>query len=207
MSSSNLIRWSGLAALLGGVLLVAFDVLNAIFFPGGHGGEMMATNAWIILQVVGLVGLVLITLGLVGLYARQAEQAGSLGLVAFIVTFSGMMMLFGLLWGEPFLGPMLAEEAPEVLELEPSGPLVAGFIVTLLLVALGWLLFGWASLRAGVLPRGAAVLLLVGALLFFVLTVLELPLWTTVLGLAMAWMGVTLWSGGAERIPGPEVAM
>jgi hypothetical protein len=34
MSSSNLIRWSGLAALVGGVLVVVYDVLDAALFPG-----------------------------------------------------------------------------------------------------------------------------------------------------------------------------
>ena len=207
MKSSNLIRWSGLAALVGGVLLVVFEVLNAVFFPGEQSGEIMTTSAWFIVQILSLLGLVFIILGLVGLYARQAEQAGSLGLVAFVVAFGGTFMLFGLLWGEPFLGPMLAEEAPEVLELEPSGLLAAGAILTLVLFALGWLLFGWASLRAGVLPRGAGLLLMVGALFFFVLTLLELPLSTVVLALALAWAGYALWAGDAGRSSIPEVAM
>ena len=207
MSSSNLMRWSGLAALVGGVLLIGFEVLNVALFPGEHGSEVMATGSWFIVQIMGLVGMVLVTLGLVGLYARQAGQTGSLGLIGFVMAFSGMFMVFGLAWGEPFLGPMIAEEAPELLEIEPSGALVAGLLVTLLLVGLGWLLFGLASLRAGVLPRGAAVLLMVGAVLFVVLALLELPLWSVVLGAAVAWIGVALRSSGTEPSSIPEVAM
>jgi hypothetical protein len=198
MSSSNLIRWSGLAALVGGVLVVVYEILDAALFPGGQGSEAMATSSWFIVQILGLVALVLITLGLVGLYARQAEQAGSLGLIAFLVAFSGTLMTFGLLWGEPFLGPMLAKEAPEVLDADPSGTLTAGIILTLVLFALGWLLFGLTSLRAGVLPRGAALLLMVGAVLFFVVSSLELPGSTIVVGAALVWMGYALWSGTGE---------
>jgi hypothetical protein len=166
----------------------------------------MATSSWFLVQILGLVALLLIALGLVALYARQAEQAGTLGLIAFVMDFSGTVMMFGLLWGEPFLGPMLAEEAPEVLNIEPTGTLVAGVMLALVLFALGWLLFGLVSLRAGVLPRGAAALMMVGAVLFFILALLELPLGSLVLDAAVAWMGYALWSGAVEQAPAETVA-
>ncbi len=195
MSSSNLIRWSGLSALVGGALIIASDVINAILFPGEPGGQVMLSSTWFIVQILGLVALALITLGLVGLYACQAQQAGTLGLIAFVMAFAGMLMVFGLSWGEPFLGPLVAEQAPGLLSAEPSGVLAVGSILSIVLFALGWLLFGLASLRARALPRGAAVLLIVGALLSFVLTSLDLPLWSVVLGAAVIWMGYALWSG------------
>ena len=195
MSSSNLIRWSGLSALVGGALMIASDVINAVLFPGEQGSQVMLSSTWFIVQILGLVALVLITLGLVGLYVCQAQQAGSLGLIAFVIAFAGLLMVFGLSWGEPFLGPLVAEQAPGLLSAEPSGALAVGSILSLVLFALGWLLFGLASLRAGMLPRGAAVLLIVGALISFVLTSLDLPLWSVVLGAALIWMGYALWSG------------
>jgi hypothetical protein len=195
MSSSNLMRWSGLAALVGGVLLVVSDVLNAALFPSEPGSDVMTTGSWFVVQIVGLVALALVSLGLVGLYARQAEQTGSLGMIAFVVAFSGTLMALGMLWGESFLGPFLAEEAPAVLDAEPTGTVASGVVLSVILVGLGWLLFGLTSLQARVLPSGAAVLLMVGAVLFFVLGLLELPLWTVVLGAAVAWMGYALWSG------------
>lgn len=200
MSSSNLMRWSGLAALVGSVLLIASDLLNAALFPAEPGSDLIATNAsWFIVQILVLLALVLIALGLVGLYARQAQETGTLGLVAYLVAFSGTLMAFGMLWGEPFLGPFLAEEAPAVLDAEPTGTVAAGVVLSVMLSALGWLLFGLASLRAQVLPRGAALLLIVGAVLFFVLTMLELPLWSVVQSAAVAWMGYTLWSDTAAE--------
>ncbi|MEJ2600170.1 MAG: hypothetical protein P8Z00_17685 [Anaerolineales bacterium] len=198
MSSSNLIRWSGLSAIVGGALIVVSDVTNAVLFPGGQGGQVMLTSSWFIVQILGLIALALITLGLVGLYACQAQRAGTLGLIAFVIAFGGLLMVFGLSWGEPFLGPLVAEQAPGLLSAEPSGALAVGSILSIVLFALGWLLFGLASLRAGVLPRGAAVLLIVGALLSFILVSLDLPLWSFALGAAVIWMGYALWSGTGE---------
>jgi hypothetical protein len=198
MSSSNLIRWSGLAALVGSVLLVVLEVVEFVLFGGQPQSVTAATSASIIVDVSFVVASMLIILGLVGLYARQAEQAGTLGLIAFLVTFIGTVMLSGSAWSEAFITPAVAEAAPELLGADPSGLLAAGVILTFGLFALGWLLFGLASLRARVLPRGAAVLLMVGAVLFFVLLLLEFPAWTVVLGAALAWMGYALWSGTGE---------
>ena len=198
MSSSNLIRWSGLSALVGGALMIVSDVINAVLFPGEQSSQVMLTGSWLTIQILGLVALALITLGLVGMYACQVQQAGTLGLIAFVMTFGGMLMVFGLLWGEPFLGPLVAEQAPGLLSAEPSGALAVGSIFSIVLFAMGWLLFGLASLRAGMLPRGAAALLIVGALLSFVLTLLNLPLFSVVLGAALIWTGYALWSGTGE---------
>jgi len=206
MSSSNLIHWSGLAALGGGVLIVISDAMNAALFPGEQGSGVMLTSTWFIVQILGLVALALITLGLVGMYAHQAQKAGTLGLIAFVIAFSGMLMVFGLSWGEPFLGPLVAEAAPGLLNTEPSGALAVGSILSIVLFALGWILFGVVSLRTGALPRGAAIILIVGALLAFVLTLLDLPLWSVVLGAAIAWMGYALWSGNRAPALAAEAA-
>ena len=187
MSSSNLIRLSGLAALGGGVLIVISDALNAALFPGEQGSGVMLTSTWFIVQILGLVAIALITLGLVGMYAHQAQKAGTLGLIAFVIAFSGMLMVFGLSWSEPFLGPLVAEAAPGLLNTEPSGALAVV-----------------VSLRTGALPRGAAIILIAGALLAFILSSLDLPLWSLVLGAAMAWMGYAQWSGNSEQAMAAE---
>lgn len=197
MSSSNLFRWSGLTALIAGVLVVILSVLELVLFGGQAESETVTSSAWIILEVAYVVTEVLVILGLVGLYACQSEQAGTLGLIAFVVALTGTVMLAGADWSAAFLGPSMAEAAPELLDAEPAGALAAGVILTLSLFALGWLLFGLASLQAGVLPRGAAVLLMVGAVLTFVLALLEIPLDVVVLAVAVAWMGYALWSGTA----------
>ncbi|MFQ5611232.1 MAG: hypothetical protein ACE5H9_03775 [Anaerolineae bacterium] len=198
MSSSNLIRWSGLAALVGGVLLAVFDVAEAVIIGGRPESVVAGTGALIIVRIAFLVPIVLTSLGLVGLHARQAEQAGTLGLVAFLAAFTGTAMVFGLQWSAAFIGSWLAGAAPELLDTEPAGLLAAGFMLSFVLFALGWLLFGLAALQARVLPRGAAVLLMAGAVLFLALLMLDIPGSSVVFGVALLWMGYALWSGAGE---------
>jgi hypothetical protein len=204
MSSSNLIRWSGLAALVGGVLLAVLEVAEFVLIGGQPESVAAGASALIIVRVSFLVAIALIILALVGLYARQAEQAGTLGLIAFLVAFIGTVMVFGAQWSTAFIGPWLAEAAPELLDTEPAGLMSAGFMLSFLLLALGWFLCGLASLQARVLPRGGAVLLMVGAVLLFVALLLEFPGSTVVFGAALAWMGYGLWSGAGERAAAPQ---
>jgi hypothetical protein len=206
MSSSSLIRWSGLAALVGSVLLVVLDVAEFALLGDQAESVAAATGALIIVRASFIMAIALIILGLVGLYARQAEQTGVLGLIAFLVAFIGSVMVAGLQWGAAFISPWLAGVAPELLDTEPSEALMAGIMLSFVLFALGWLLFGLASLRARALPRGAAVLLMVGAALMFVLLLLELPGFTVVFGVALAWMGYALWAGAAETGTRPRPA-
>jgi len=106
-----------------------------------------------------LISTALLLLGLVGLYISQSEAVGVLGFVRFLVAFLGTVLLAGALWFELFITPSLAAEAPELLAAELGLP---GFILMVLLGAVGWVLFGVATLRAGVYPRWAAILLIVG---------------------------------------------
>src|SRR5215213_11430668 len=77
---SNLVRWSGLAAMVGGVLYALFMFFHPPNEPAG-----MDDALWVPVHVVWLVSILLILLGLVGLYMRYADRMGSLGLVAFLV--------------------------------------------------------------------------------------------------------------------------
>jgi hypothetical protein len=162
-----------------------------------------ATDTWIILDMFMLVAITLIFLGLVGLYARQAEHAGIFGLLAFVAALSGTAMLFGFVWTGSFILPFVARAAPEVVDpgfvdADPSGTLLLGVILTFGLFVIGWVLFGLSSLRARVLPRGASVLLMIGAVFFFILFMLVLPGATVLFSAALAWMGYALWSGAGE---------
>lgn len=206
MPSSNLIRWSGLAALMGGMLLIVVNVAEFIVYGDQPESVTATTSAWLILSVLALMGVVLIFLGLVGLYAHQAEQAGTLGLVAFVMALIGTAMIFGFAWAGAFVVPDLAEAVPDFLDTSDAGMLMVGVMLTFVMFALGWFLFGLASLQARVLPRSAAVLLIVGAVLASVFLFLEIPFYIVVFGAALAWMGYALWSGTGEPVLTPEAA-
>ena len=199
MSSSNLRRWSGVAASVGGGLFIVLDVAEFLLLGNQPYSEAAATGAWILVQGSYFLALVLIGLGLVGLYLHQTRQAGALGLIGFVVAFIGGMMAAGSTWSETFFGAWLAQAAPELLDADPAGALIAGVLASYVLFALGWLLFGLASLRAGVLARGAAILLMLGTLVFAAGGLAGLPFAGVLYGAAVAWMGYALWSGAADQ--------
>jgi hypothetical protein len=182
------------------VLYAVLSILEFLLFGGQSDSAAVASSAWFVVEVAYVLAATLLILGLVGLYVLQAEPAGRLGLIAFLVALTGTVMLAGADWSAAFFGPWVAEAAPQLLVAEPGGTMAAGIALTLVLFALGWFLFGLASLRAAVLPRGSALLLLVGALLALVLAFVELPLEAVVLGAAAAWMGYALWSHGADEL-------
>ena len=193
MSSSSLIRWAGLAAVLSGVSSVMGDLLGLTVDL--ESAESAATTPYVLVFALYLLGTLLLLLGLVGLYAGQAEEAGILGLAGFLIAFAGTTLFSGTVWFELFITPSLAAEAPELAEAELG---LAGFVVSFLSVILGWLLFGAATLRACVCPRPAAILLIVGAVVSFA----PVPLSGIVLSVAVAWLGFVLFAGegaSAER--------
>ncbi|MDX1616806.1 MAG: hypothetical protein R3300_21035 [Candidatus Promineifilaceae bacterium] len=67
-----------------------------------------------------------------------------------------------------------------------QGVVIVGFLLALVLFGRGGLLFGLASVRAGVWPSGTAVLLMVGAVLASVLEILDLPFSGVVTAAAVA---------------------
>ncbi len=191
MSSSALIRWSGLVAMLGGVLWAA----NWIVFTIGHGPSTVNENQ----EVLGLVPdawnrllavpLALVAVGLVALHSRQRSRAGWLGKSGYVVSLVGLA-----LWAVSYLA------------LGPPLPII--------IVAIGMVLFGVATLRAKVLPRWSrsiplvlGVLLVPGFFLTFPGFILDFPPfnWVYAFGLSgyftciaqgLGWvlLGYALWS-------------
>ena len=112
MVSSHLLRWSGLAALVGGVLYAVLSILEFLLFGGQSDSAAVASRAWLIVEVAYVLASTLLILGLVGLYMLQAEPAGRLGLIAFLGSLTGTVMLAGADWSAAFFGPWVAEAAP-----------------------------------------------------------------------------------------------
>jgi hypothetical protein len=201
MSTSHLIRWSGVAAIAAAGLLPLGDALSLLLFPAGmKPSDKAATATSLIVQVPTVAVALLLLLGaLVGLYSRQADRAGALGFISFLLAFVGTALFFGTGWAFMILAPGLAAAAPDVLDAgirAPSAWLgIAGFLIPIGLTFLGWLLFGLASLRAGVFPRWAAALLMVGMLLLLVADAIHLPVIPNVVfGVGLARMGYAVWS-------------
>ena len=204
--TSKYIRWGGLAAILGGALLLIADgwsLVREIFglVPESFSEEAV-TNTWTAMSVLFMCGGVLILLGLVGIYSRQAEEAGILGLIGFLAAFVTMTLVVGAFWTFTFVAPSVAMEAPAFLDGEPAGPLGVGFILTFFSFPAGLALFGIATFRARVFPRMAAAALTLGALVAFA----PFAGVTILLDAAVIWIGYSLYSERAAEAASPEVA-
>lgn len=180
------IQWSGLLLIVGAVLLVA-ALFIALFTPEITQQLPPLANALMFHASI------LLLLSLPAMYARQADAAGWLGLIGHALLQSGVLLF-------------VVVSAPPLLYSSFDRPFEDSLTAGLLGIALisGLLLTTIATSRAGVYPRGASILLLIGtAGMFFsffiagwlpriagqvVGVITNIPL-----GLALAWIGFSMW--------------
>jgi hypothetical protein len=198
MSSSGLIRLGGLAAVMAALLLLTTDIIDVYHFDAYRTVELnleFLTSGTHAFQSTlrMLVFVLLLPLGLVALYARQAEATGALGLLGFVVAFTGTVLVAGFAWVDTFVAPELATSASRLFEAGPPPGRSLSFVV----FGVGWALFGLASLVGRVYPSRAAILLIIGAIIGTVvsLTLLPVPLGWLLFEAAVAWLGVALLTG------------
>lgn len=170
MFSEKIIRWSGLALALGGILMALFWILHPeesvlLTDPAGYQRE----------HVLDFVGLMLFIPGLIGLYARLANHAGWLGFTGFLLTLLTMFVLMGISVVDMLLWPAIAQVQPDLIltsegEFNPaSGPFAAtiALIVPFSMIgALGFILLGIAIWRSQASPRWSGLLLAVAGPLY-----------------------------------------
>ncbi len=186
MSSTILYRLSGIVVLLGGVFAMIGAVLEVPSAPG--------TPLWIPGTGFSLAGSLMILLGWPGLYLRQADKAGRLGLLGFVLS-SVALLVLGIGFGT------IDTFASQILAVEGSMPALLGFeLLGGLLLVVGPLLFGIATLRARVFPRWVALILIVGSIATLITVFLHdwNEISAAILFLAIACFGSVLWSGRYE---------
>ncbi len=211
-TASKLIRWAGVAAMVAGIIFAGIqpihppDVLSSV-----------TTGQWAIIQSLKTAMCLLGLLGIAGIYARQVKEVGWLGLVGFLLFSLFYALTTGFAFAEAFILPQLATEAPKFVEgflgiinghaSEVNlGSLPALYTLAGVGYVLGGLLFGIATLRAGILPRWAAGLFAAGAVAPFVLAILPHPLDRTFavpMGIALVGLGYALWSERREHVSEP----
>jgi len=211
MSTKDLSRWSGIACILAGLLIV----LTTLVHPSRETLEIileqelrLVTAHWLSIFSCGF-----LLLGLPGLYAAQSERAGRFGLVSFLILFFGTLFT-AVSHSYSLFAPVLAAQAPAMLDAINAYPPVAA-LNWLWIVGffLGFILFGIATLRARVLPRQAGILIAIGTPLQLVGGVLSqfvferlfivVILGALALGLGLAWAGYSLWSHNEKMVLQP----
>lgn len=208
IAAQDLIRWSGPAAIIGGLSYV----LVGVFHPPNV-VEAVTTPPWVVVHILAMAMSIFGMLGLAGIYARQAEKSGLLGLLGFLLLNLWLAVVLGFTFVEVFLLPSLATIAPAFVtswlgmfngtaSTIDLGALSTVWTVCGLLYILGGILFGIATFRARVLPRFAGVLLAVGTAMGPLAVLLPLdfqPKIAIPAGLALAWLGYALWSERRAR--------
>jgi hypothetical protein len=198
MSSVNFIRWGGLAATASALLAVISFVLYTAVVGDDRLSEAATSGVFFLPSGAQLLAMVLLLVGLVALFARQAEMFGPLGVTGFLLALVGTTLAAGALWSQVFVVPRLAEAAPRVID-QAGGSVLAGFLLSFLLLGVGWILFGVATFRTRLFPRWAVILLIVGA----VISILPVPSRALILEVAVAWLGFTLLTERGTRINSP----
>ena len=150
----SLIRWSGLAAVLGGALWALWYV--GAYFVGWGGPSNPEYDAYETYNRLMPVVLVLLLMGLAGAYALQRQTYGWLGTAGFSVASAGLVAMIA---GNVAEFWAFTEEAYGASSLRDSAWMAFGLGMFAFYV--GTVLFGIGTLRARVLPRFGAVLLLV----------------------------------------------
>jgi hypothetical protein len=179
----------------------------------------VTTGEWAIITTLKTVMCLLFLLGITGIYARQVNEAGWLGLAGFLLLTLSWWLQTAFVFAEAYILPPLATTAPKVVD-GLLGTLAAGRASEVNLGALpaiynlgvgipymlGGLLFGIATLRAGILPRWPAGLLAVAAVLTPAAALLPHAIQRLAaipVGLALAWLGYALWSERREQASEP----
>lgn len=216
MSSQTLYRWSGIVLLVGSLFGVIGSILSAILYPGRTlTAQQVLSTPFTFAAFLFLAWGLLLSMGLPGLYLRQATRAGALGFAGFVLLSLGVL-LGGVAFAtvQATIYPYLAQSAPKLLPTNGIGPDV-GFLlwilVPVLLLAIGSVLLGIATMRARVFPRWAGILFLIAGVLFL-LSIPPIPSpFGDVIDLAsnvvffvgLAWCGYTLVAQRKEPVAAP----
>ncbi|HET7479896.1 MAG TPA: hypothetical protein VFJ72_10335 [Rubrobacteraceae bacterium] len=174
MSSSDLIRWGGLAAMVGGVVWVVDSALPLLATP-----ESGVTDVLFIIAALCTVG------GFAGFHALQKDDYRRIERGGFwTLVLATLALVVGLILS------LLGNTALERLELFPVGTFA---------VFVGFVLYGAATFQARVLPRWCGMGLIAGPFMFLLGNVGGIAF-----GLLCLALGYTLWSRGNTSVGQPS---
>ena len=122
MSSTKLVRASGFALILAGILIA----LALPVHPSDADPLALSRPAWVPVHTTLLTGATLSLFGLIGLYNRLRGKSGWLSLTSFVSLFIGSVLVTAILFVEAFVFPAIASTAAGRVLLDPTGPLFAG---------------------------------------------------------------------------------
>jgi hypothetical protein len=188
MSESALSRYAGpIVLIVGAYLAVIHLVLEFVFIRFSDLAVMLADPTFRVVNLAYAAAFSGLAIAACAAYDKQAREAGTFGLVAFCAAIIGTVNLGANMWFEGFAVPWLAGEVPQILTAEKTLFWQVGYYSSYLLFAVGWVLFGLASLRARVFPRLISLAIVAGGAIGFLAA---RPPYGVALGLALLSLGI-----------------
>ena len=190
MLESPLSRYAGPVAVVAGGLFALIHVGQFFVADRSDLAAMVTDPVFMVFSAAYFIAFPLLLIALVALYWRQAGQAGLFGAVAFCTALIGTVALAGDMWFDAFAVPWLVQVAPTVVSADRSGSLLmTGWLISVVIFSLGWILFGLVSFRSRAFPRALSIAVAIGGLVGFMAATAP---WGVALGLAVAALGVWL---------------
>ncbi len=188
MSESALSRYAGpIVLIVGAYLAVIHLVLEFVFIRFSDLAVMLADPTFRVVNLAYAAAFPGLAIAACAAYDKQAREAGRFGLVALCAAIIGTVNLGANMWFEGFAVPWLAGEVPQILTAEKTLFWQVGYYSSYLLFAIGWVLFGLASLRARVFPRLISLAIVVAGIIGFLAA---RPPYGVALGLALLSLGI-----------------
>lgn len=201
LSTTKLMRWAGLAAIVSGILYIIIQPLH----PSDTLSQV-TTLRWSIVHILTLFMDIFALVALAGIYIRQAHKAGLLGFISYILFSLFYVLGIAFHFTEAFIFPALVTESPKFVEglqglvTGASSQVDLGAIPTVYAITgvsylLGGALFGITIYRAKVLPRKAGALLTLGAVATLLGAVIPHPfdrIMAIPVGIAFIWLGLAI---------------
>lgn len=202
ITPTTLTRGAAVAAILAGLAYIAIQFIHPADVI-----ESLSTQAWVNVHILSFAEAVLALVGVTGLYLFQVRKVGILALIGYLMFGFFFILQASFNFAEAFIAPLIAVNAPQLavdfvglFGRYPAetdlGALAAVPLVGLILYAGGAILFGIATIRARILSRGAAILLLVAAAVTPLAALLPHTLERLAavpMGIALVWLGYSLW--------------
>ena len=203
VTPAALIRTAAVAAIGSGALFIGVQIGHPHF-----DATTVGTTEVLVRDSLKILMAVLALVGISGMYLSQVRRNGVVGLIGYLVLALGYLSITCMTYALTFVMPHVATSDPayatDVID-KIKGDTPVGDI-GLLAISLpvqdisflaGGLIFGIALFRARVLARGATLLLAAGGVVTVLLAVMPDAFYRLLAfpnGIAMIWLGWSLWS-------------
>ena len=202
ITTTRLTSWAGLSAAVAGLLFIGVQINH----PHLDAATVTTTEVTV-RSTAKLVMAVLALAGITGIYLNQVRQVGVLGLVGYLLLAAFYLVLIPIEFTAGYVLPSVVDTEPsyvnDVLAVSVGGSatgdiglLQPAFLAAGALYIAGGLVFGLALLRAHVLSRWPAALLVIGTVATLALSALPESFnrpFAVPTGVALIGLGISLW--------------